>query len=419
MSKLKTNNVKFVRSIGTTTIPEIVPITFSSATLTYTKNNPTTGPSASTEFGRNHTVSVDGNYTIVGAQSDVDGGKAYIYNVTNGSLVSTLNNPNAFSTSTGDKFGHSVDISGNFAIVSAPYEDDTTPDSGTAYIFDVTSGNLVSTIYNPYPSSSSEPDYFGWSVAIHGQYAIVGANGEDGTGADSGRIFVFYTANGNWTDTSFVRHINNPNAAGTHSSDSFGAAVSLDQNYIAVSAFYEDMNGLSNSGVVYVFDLISGNHLYTLNPTEKGINWYRGYRLKCDNGNVIFSSIISNNQSGMAWIYDMTTGNLLHTLNNPNAYSTPDGDRFGTSVDISGNYAIVGAHHEDDTTGPVPGKAYIFDVTTGQLVITLDNPATYSMTPHDRFGESVSIDGKYVVVSAYSELLPSGYEGILYMYELS
>ena len=55
--------------------------------------------------------------------------------------------------------------------------------------------------------------------------------------------------------------------------------------------------------------------------------------------------------SGKAYIFNVTTGALVHTLDNPNAYGTSSADYFGGSVAISGNYAIVGAIGEDDAGG--------------------------------------------------------------------
>ena len=56
--------------------------------------------------------------------------------MTTGSLLQTLNNPNAYSTAATDYFGQSVAISGNRVVVGAPYEDDASgTDSGKAYIY--------------------------------------------------------------------------------------------------------------------------------------------------------------------------------------------------------------------------------------------------------------------------------------------
>ena len=64
--------------------------------------------------------------------------------------IQTYNNPNAYGTSANDQFGYSVSVDGNYAIIGAPYEDDSGgTDSGKAYIFDATTGSLLHTLSNP------------------------------------------------------------------------------------------------------------------------------------------------------------------------------------------------------------------------------------------------------------------------------
>ena len=67
----------------------------------------------------------------------------------------------------------------------------------------------------------------------------------------------------------------------------------------------------------------------------------------------------------------------IQTYNNPSAYSTSGDDQFGYSVSVDGNLALVGAIGEDDAGGTNSGKVYIFDVTTGSLLHTLNNPNAY------------------------------------------
>ena len=164
----------------------------------WTLDNPNVyGTSAGDAFG--WSVAISGNYAIVGARNEDDAsggsnsGKAYIFDVTTGQLKWTLDNPNAYGTSASDSFGWSVAIDGNYAIVSAYLEDDASgTDSGKAYIFDVTTGQLKWTLDNPNPYGSSETDQFGYSVAISGNYAIVGAQLEDeASGTNSGKAYIF------------------------------------------------------------------------------------------------------------------------------------------------------------------------------------------------------------------------------------
>ena len=104
-----------------------------------------------------------------------------------------LHNPNAYSTSADDYFGSSVAVDGNRVVVGVSYEDDAGgTESGKAYIFDATTGSLLHTLHNPNAYGTSVDDYFGISVAISGNLAVVGAHGEgDADGTYSGKAYVY------------------------------------------------------------------------------------------------------------------------------------------------------------------------------------------------------------------------------------
>ena len=223
------------------------------------------------------------------------------------SLQFILNNFNAFSTSADDQFGNSVAISGDYAIVGAYQEDDAGgTSSGKAYIYNATTGALAHTLNNPNAFSTSADDFFSNSMAISGDYAIVGAYLEDDAGGtSSGKAYIF-----NVTTGVLVHTLDNPNAYGTSANDFFGFSVAISGDYAIVGAYQEDDAGGTSSGKAYIFNV--------------------------------------------------TTGVLVHTLDNPNAYGTSANDFFGQSVAISGNYAIVSAYQEDDAGGTSSGKSYIF-----------------------------------------------------------
>ena len=107
--------------------------------------------------------------------------------------IQTYNNPNAYSTSANDYFGFSVATDGNYAVVGAYNEDDAGGiDSGKAYIFDATTGSLLHTLHNPNAYGTSADDNFGISVAISGNRVVVGADGEDDAGGtNSGKAYVY------------------------------------------------------------------------------------------------------------------------------------------------------------------------------------------------------------------------------------
>jgi hypothetical protein len=398
-----------------------------SPALAFTLDNPNAySTSAGDQFGRETAVAISGDYAIVGAQYEIDAGgyfsgTAYIFNVSTGALVHTIDNPNAYSTSANDKFCQSVAISGNYAIVGAPSEDDAGgTSSGKAYIFNVTTGALVHTLNNPNAYSTSADDEFGYSVAISGNYAIVGALFEDDAGGTfSGKAYIF-----NVTTGALVHTLNNPTAYGTSADDWFGR-VGISGNYAIVGAGEDDAGG-TNSGKAYIFDVTTGALVHTLdnpNAYDTSASDLFGFSVAISGNYAIVGAYAEDDAggtiSGKAYIFDVTTGALVYTLDNPNAYGTSQSDNFGWSVGISGDYAIVGAYGEDDASGNSSGKAYIFDVTTGALVHTLDNPNAYDTSASDLFGYSVGMSGTHIIVGAPYEDDAGGTEsGKAYIYSL-
>ena len=405
-------------------------ITRPKAALLYTLDNPTAYSTSQLDnFG--FSAAISGNYAIVGAYGEDDdggnsSGKAYIFDVTTGALVHTLDNPNAYDTSASDQFGWSVAISGDRAIVGAVQEDDAGgSESGKAYIFNVSTGALVQTLDNPTAYSTSAFDDFGHSVAISGDRAIVGANGEaDDGGPLSGKAYIF-----NVTTGALVHTLDNPNAFDTSRLDVFGQSVAISGNRAIVGANSEGDADGTFSGKAYIFDVSTGTLLHTLdNPNAFGTSAgdQFGQSVAMSGNYAIVSATFEDdaggNSSGKAYIFDVTTGTLLHTLDNPNAYDTSASDFFGSDrgVAISGNYAIVSAYSEDDANGGLSGKAYIFNVTTGTLLHTLDNPNAFNTSQGDRFSYSVAISGNYVIVGAIGEDDDGGIEsGKAYIYELN
>ena len=405
------------------TVIDPVPIQFS---LIHTIDNPNPFSSGSSDFfGRGFVgatgVAISDNYAIVGAYGEdeyinAQSGKAYIFNVTSGSLVHTLDNPNAYDTEVNDQFGKSVAISGNLAIVGAPFEDDAGgTSSGKAYIFNVTSGALVYTLDNPNAYDTSENDYFGNSVAISGDRAIVGASGEDTAGGNSsGKAYIFNTTTGN-----LVHTLDNPNAYDTEVGDAFSRSVAISGDRAIVGAANEDDAGGLSSGKAYIFNVTTGALVHTLdNPNAYDTSAYDefGRSVSISGNRAIVGAYREDDSggdlSGKAYIFNVATGALVHTLDNPSAYGTSYADQFGESVAISGNYAVVGAYDEDDAGASKSGKAYIFNVSNGELVYTLDNPASIG-PENDEFGQ-VAIDGNSVIVGAYAR---AGDSGTVYIYE--
>jgi len=165
-----------------------------------------------------------------------------------------------------DGFGASVSISGNYAIVGAHSEDhdtiggNTMTDAGSAYILERNGSGNWSQVQKIVASDRAADDRFGASVSISGNYAIVGAHSEDhdtmggNTMTDAGSAYIFERdSTGKWNQLQKIV------ASDRAVVDNFGNSVSISDNYAIVGAYREDEdtaggNTLGAAGSAYVFE---------------------------------------------------------------------------------------------------------------------------------------------------------------------
>ena len=126
-------------------------------------------------------AAISGNYAIVGAEYNDAGGSnsgaAYIFKKSDSDETwSQQIKLVASDPAVNDRFGSSVSISGNYAIVGAKWDDDADTDSGSAYIFKKNDNDETwSQQMKLVASDAADNDRFGQSVSIYGNYAIIGA----------------------------------------------------------------------------------------------------------------------------------------------------------------------------------------------------------------------------------------------------
>jgi FG-GAP repeat len=262
-------------------------------------------PTAQDGFG--HSVAVSDSIAVVGAFNDdpggvSDAGTSYVFDTTTGKLAATLNNPDP---GTGDAFGWSVAVSGNIAVIGAPLDDPGgATDAGTAYVFDTATGKLVATLNNPEPARKGN-DGFGYSVAVSGNIAVIGAPGDDPGGVvDAGTAYVFDTTTGKLTAT-----LNSPHPG---TGDGFGFSVAVSGNAIVISAPLDNHRGTSHVGTVYVFNAVTGKLIITIHNPDPVAGAYFGWSVAA-NGHIAVIGAPNNSSggahyAGMAYVFDSRCG---------------------------------------------------------------------------------------------------------------
>ena len=310
------------------------------------------------KFG--YSVSISGDTAIVGAWGNDDNGdnsgSAYIFSRDHGGADNwgQVKKLLAGDGAAWDYFGNSVSISGDTAIVGARFDDDNGVPSGSAYIFSRDQGGADNwgEVQKLIASDRWYHDYFGYSVSISGDTAIVGAWGNDDNGDNSGSAYIFSRDQGGADNWGELKKLTASDAA---ANDQFGRSVSISGDTAIVGAPWDDDNG-TESGSAYIFSRDQGG----------ADNWGEVKKLIAGDG--------------------------------------ADGDCFGESVSISGDTAIVGAYMDDDN-GTESGSAYIFSRDHGgadnwgqvKKLIAGDGAA------YDYFGYSVSISGDTAIVGAYGD----------------
>ena len=312
-------------------------------------------------------VAISGDYAIVGAFGNDDGGyrtsgSAYIFRRTGTNTWDAGTKILASDAATGDSFGTAVAIDGDYAIVGANMNDDGGSNSGSAYIFRRTGTNTWDAGTKILASDAASEDQFGRRVGISGDYAIVGAYLNDDRGSASGSAYIFRrTGTNTWDAGTKIR------ASDEAGGDFFGTSVAIDGDYAIVGADQNDDGG-SNSGSAYIFRR-TGTNTWDAGTKILASDAVSGDQFGVSvgiDGNTAVVGAYGNDDggsaSGSAYIFRRTGTNTWDAGTKIIASDAASGDQFGFSVGISGDYAIVGAQLNDDG-GSSSGSAYIFTTT--------------------------------------------------------
>ena len=300
-------------------------------------------------------VSVDGDTALIGAYHDYDGGinsgSVYVFTHSENTWVEQTKLL-ALDRANSDGFGVSVSLSGNTALIGADYDDDNGKNSGSVYVF-TRSGNSWTEQAKILASDGAAGDYFGHSVCLSSDTAIIGAYGDnDGRGPLSGSAYVFTRSGSTWTEQAKLLPSDGKEW------DRFGDSVSINGNIALVGADWADWDYPYGhaAGSVYVF-------------TRSGSTWTQQAKLQASDG-VEFA-------------------------------------HFGKSVSLSGDTVLIGAYGDDDN-GDFSGSAYVF-TRTGSTWTQQAKLLASDGTGSEGFGKSVSLSGDTALIGAFEDNSGSAY----------
>jgi len=259
-------------------------------------------------------------------------------------------------------------------------------------------------------SDGAGGDYLGRAVSLDADTVVVGAAGSDVGGESQGAAYVFVRSGDTWTQQA---KLTAPDGA---AGDEFGFAAAISGDTIVVGARFAVIDGINGHGAAYVF-------------VRSGETWVQQAKLAADDGaaydeagfsvaidadTVLVGAPFANASQGKAYVFTRTGTDWA-----PQATLAADdgaaSDRFGLSLKVAGDTAIVGSPSAAIGANGYQGAAYVFARDAGawslETKLTASDGAAF-----DEFGISVALDADTAVVGAhYADVVFSG-QGAAYAF---
>jgi VCBS repeat-containing protein len=341
---------------------EVTPANITAASAAAAVMAPHAGLEPNT-FG--HAVAVSGDFAVIGDPSvtvagNAGQGAAFVFKRENG-VWKDVANLTANDGAAGDGFGIGVAINAATIVVGA-YKKEISGNQtqGAAYVFERQKDGSWKQTAKLVASDGMAEDYFGFSVAVSGQLALIGSGAYRIVGGPDhyrSSAYAFTRGDdGNWTQTAKLQ------SDDSYWNDHFSYSLALNGNTALIGAY----GWLLGKGAAYIF---------TQGSTGE---WTQTAKLMANDG---------------AFFND-----------------------FGHTVALDGNTAVVGAYNADVDGVPAQGSAYVFARTGGAWAQSAKLVAEDG-GPFDDFGQTVAVSGDTVLVSSqYADAQNDNYHGAAYVF---
>ena len=288
-----------------------------------------------------------------------------------------------------DSFGWSVALSGDTALVGArSHQVGTHASQGVAYVF-IRSGASWSQQAKLAASDGAAYDHFGWSVALSGDTALVGAPYQSVHHANQGVAYVFARSGASWSQQAELT------ASDGAAQVEFGTAVALSGNTALVGSPQHAVGSNARQGAVYAYTASgSGWSLQAELAASDGAAYdFFGNSVAVDDDTALIGALYrevgGNSQQGAAYVF-VRSGSGWSQQADLTAGDGAANDNLGYSVALDDGTAVVGAQCHEVDGDALRGAAYVF-IRSGsswseQAELTASDGAAT-----DLFGTSVAV----------------------------
>jgi hypothetical protein len=402
---------------GSTDQGAIYVFTLTGTTWTQQQKFTTSAPSFGANLGTS--LAISGDYLIAGGDYETINGNAgqgagYIFQLSRRYPQTDL--LSAGDGTANDHFGLSVAINGSVAAIGAPDEDiNGQTDQGAVYVFTRSSPAAITWTFQQKLTNGTGGDHFGSAVALGSNVMLIGVPADDVFGSlDQGSAYVYTFSANAWN---FQQQIF---AADPAAGDKFGTSVSLSGSTAVVGSPYATISGKADQGAAYVFTQ-SGNvwtQQQKLAANDGAASDFFGRVVSVDSNTVVAGAYKHNvgaiADQGAAYVF-FRSGNTWSQQAQLTANDGALNDFFGSAVAVSGDTALIGAEGDDPS-----GAAYVFTRTGVNWAQQTKLKASDDSSIFSRFGGSVALSGNTALVGAYlSEITGESNQGAAYLYTRS
>jgi hypothetical protein len=330
-----------------------------------------------------------------------EAGSAYVYVLSSGTWT-FQQKLSAGDGASSDVFGLSVAASGSSVLAGVPYDDTAAGiDTGSAYVF-TRSGTNWQMQAKLTAGTAAANDFFGTSVSLSGDKAVVGAPQVDPEQEleslrGPGKAFVFQRTGAAWSAGQSLVPVDGAN------DDFFGRSVSVSGSTAVVGAPRHDPVARANAGAAYVFVESGGVWIQEakLLPTDSAADDQFGYATAIFGETALIGAPLDNSpnvDAGSAYAFVRSAG-VWTQQQKLTATGAAALDDFGRSVSISGDTALIGSPLDDVGAVLDTGSAYVF-LRTGLVWAQQARLNATGTLDGDAFGRSVVIEADTALVGA-------------------
>lgn len=291
-------------------------------------------------------TAISGN-TCISASEEIEGrlGAAFVFDLKKGRQTGILLPP---TRSVSDGFGTGVAMDGGWALVAAIQDNAMGFDAGAVHVFDLATGEHRHKLTAP---DGVALDYFGMSLAVEGDIALIGAPNATG---QNGKVYVFDLRTG-----LHIRTVSSPSPA-----SQFGVSLALRGGWAAIGA-HVDSEGGFNAGAVYLYDARNDALGPKIVAPDAAPSALFGISVALENGLLAVGQTGNAHAgvfSGAVWVFDSHTRQPIQRFTAPDAAANT---YFGGGIALSNGQLTVTAAGDDEAATDA-GSVYTFSGLAGR-----------------------------------------------------